>query len=144
MSATELQGYAAERAWVTARVDALWQDATPIAWENLAFDPPKDTPWIRVSVTSDDVRYASMGDNPIHRHDGMVIIEVFTQPHTGTGQSDALCDLAIAMFRGVQEKGVKFLPPPRKQVVGTRNGWYKQDVLCPFIRDTIFTSDDEG
>lgn len=138
-----LQGYEAEAAWIRSRINTLWvigaNPRTPIAWDNVSF--AKKNPqaaWIRVSIRHSGAGQAEISTNPMYRHDGVVVVEVFTPGMKGDSESNTLCDHVGAMFRGVTGPGIRFRPPYPIRV-GDTDGWFKQDVICPFTRDTIFT-----
>ena len=75
----------------------------------------------------------------MHRHDGLIIIEVFAPRHTGEGNIDDYCDDAAAIFRDFAGQQGLRLRSPYVVDVGQFEGWHKKDVLIPFTRDTIFT-----
>lgn len=143
--------YAAERTWIRTRLQTLWvtgsAERTPIAWDNVAFSPPEPpAPWIRPTITAQRAYAAEIGTAGIRRHDGALIVEVFTPAMTGTNENDVLCDAIAALFRDVSESGIRFDQPFVIPIgirtdtgrVGSEGAWYKQDVICPFERDTIF------
>ena len=143
-----LQGVGPTAAWFRARVNTLWVNGanprTTIAWDNTSFTPPNPPdPWIRPSIIETGGEQATFGTGATamqYRFDGMVTIEVFTPATEGDGENQTLCDHAATMFRGVSASGLRFLAPPFVVRVGIVDDvWFKQDVMCPFIRDTIYT-----
>ena len=75
----------------------------------------------------------------LRRIDGTVIIEIFVPMNIGEGALDDYADLAAIVFRDVtSQQGLRFGEPSMVNV-GPRDGWYKKDVLVPFVRDTVFT-----
>ena len=131
------QGNVAEAQWVRDRL-ATWT-ATPIQWPNAPGATPEGSyirPWVRRSGGEQ----ASLGDGPMDRFDGMVVVEVFTPAMTGTQQSETLCDALEALFRRARTVGLTFFTPYTVAVGDTGDGWYKADVICPFVRDTVFTT----
>lgn len=138
-----LQGYAAEGVFLRTRFEAQWADRTPIAWPNDDdFEATEGEPWVRFTVNGDDgAAAASIGapESVRHRFPGSVLVEVFTPKGSSTNENDTLCDAVIACYIHYTGSGVRFFTP-QKIPVGVEGGWFKQDVLCPFERDTIFTS----
>jgi hypothetical protein len=132
---------AAEGAWIRTRL-AAWQAAQPantrpdVAWQNAPYTPGSK-PWLRPLVRRASARPASLGPGAAQRYDGMLVIEVRTPIATGTAANDALCDKLEALYRGVQDAGLRWWTP-WTVTVGNVDGWYKQDVLCPFQRDTTY------
>lgn len=134
-----LQGIAPESAWIRATLVAGLSSPVPIVWDNTGGDPPDDA-YIRMSIQRPGADNVSMGvpSAPIVRHDGLLILEVLTPAGHGTGENERLCDELAGIFRNISGDGIHFRVPHVARV-GVTDGWYKQDVLCPFERDTIFT-----
>lgn len=147
-----LQGYAAAAAWIRQRLLTGWtiddELRTPIAWDNMPFSPPEPAePYIRPTIRHDVAETASIGapTSVQHRFPGTLIIEVLTPQMTHTAANEALCDLLEALFRHVSDSGIRFYTPYTLRTGEAQDqgesagGWFKQDVMCPFVRDTIFT-----
>lgn len=144
-----LQGTGAEGDYIANRFDVQWKAKRGytdtemdqhVAWPNVAFEPPDHAPWVRITVRQSGADQASIGDNPLHRHDGMVVIEVFVPRGTGEDTLDTYCDDAADIFRDhTGQQGLRFRSPYAVPVGNVEGGWYKKDVLIPFTRDTVFT-----
>ena len=142
-----LQGFGPEGDFLRNRFSAQWVDGSPsaartvIAWGNVNFTPP-EAAWVRFNVVhfpdGEIASFGSPGSN-LRRIDGTVMVEVFSPVNVGEGAADILCDAAAAVYRDVRtQQGLRFGEPSTTNV-GPQGGWYKKDVLVPFVRDTVFT-----
>jgi len=109
-------------------------DHTPIAYDNVYFEPQAVDEWVRFTDSNAGGRQASLGDNPLYRYRGIVTIQVFVKPNTGAARYLELADFITGMFRSQRVSGVQF-EVPRPVKVGDRDGWCQVNVLCPYYRD---------
>lgn len=150
-----LQGFGPEGDYIRGRFASQWKAARSytdaqmgtttdktdvrVAWGNKNFTPPDNVAWVRVGIQHSGADPASVGTNPMHRHDGMVIVEVFVPLDAGEGDLDDLCDDVADIFRDhTAQQGLRFRTPYPASI-GQVGAWYKRDVLIPFVRDTVFT-----
>lgn len=132
--------YEDEGVFIRSRFNSEWAGRTQVAYPNVPFSKP-NAAWVRLGVNGSGADAVSVGDPDAirYRHDGMVIVEVFTPVQSGDGESRELCDAAAAVFRGVKDAATKLrFRAPYRIEVGVVDGWFKADVLCPFERDTIY------
>ena len=107
---------------------------TPVDYANTFFDPQNVDEWVRFVDNSSSSRLSALGDNPLYRYRGMVTVQVFVKPSVGEGRVLALCDNVTTLFRDKRISGIQFgVPQPNK--IGTRDGWYQVNVICPYYRD---------
>ena len=143
-----LQGFGPEGDFLRDRFDTLWvsgpQSAprTPVAWSNAQFTPPDNASWVRFSIhhfpEGEIASFGSPGSN-LRRVDGTIIVEMFAPMNVGEGALEILGDAVAAIYRDVtSQDGLRFGEPSTTNV-GPQGGWYKRDVLVPFVRDTVFT-----
>jgi hypothetical protein len=154
---TYLQGFGPEGDYIRARFSTQWKtlrsytDAqmgttddkrdVRVVWGNKTTTPPDESPWVRVNIRHAGADPASVGDSTaaMHRHDGMVVVEVFAPIDEGEGTVDAYCDDVAGIFRDYRaQQGLRFRSPYTINV-GQTGAWFKKDVLIPFQRDTVFT-----
>lgn len=136
-----LQGFGPEGDYLRARFRTQWDTRTQVAWGNKNFTKPDGAAWVRFSVQHAGAEAASVGapGSNLKRHDGTVIIEIFVPKNQGEGALDDHCDTAAAIFRDhTSQQGLRFREPYTVNV-GETGGWYKRNVLVPFVRDTVFT-----
>jgi len=152
-----LQGFGPEGDYLRGRFYTQWKTARSytdaqmgvtsdrsdvrVAWGNKNTEPPNDVPWVRFNVRHSGADPASVGDSAraMHRHDGMVIVEVFVPLDSGEGTVDEYCDTVAGIYRNhTSQQGLRFRSPFTVNV-GQSGAWYKRNVLIPFVRDTVFT-----
>lgn len=139
--------YAAARAVIEDRIQANWT-ATPVAWENVAFDPaapgdgfPAGGPFLALTVLWGNERQASFGDaTNLYRNTGVLQLHIRTAIGTGTAQAHQLLDDAAVLFRGQQIAGFTFWsaspePGEEEREAGGGTGWYRLTMNVPFKLD---------
>jgi len=133
--------YEAEYNALRARFESQWANTTPIAWPNVDFKPTDESPWVRFSIVSTDVRQASFGAaTNFYRHPGVIIVQVFTPILQGDKEALQLADQVASIFRNWSDAAnrIRFLSPPSVKAIGEDKPWYQVNVSCPYIRDTLF------
>lgn len=111
-----------------------WDDETPVAQDNVSFEPQSVTEYVRFVDDNAGARQVSLGDNPRFRYRGLVTVQAFLKPNTGTSRAMELFDLVTEIFRAQKVGSVQF-EVPRMNTVGDRDGWYQVNFLCPYYRD---------
>lgn len=129
--------HAEARAEIETRFAALWV-ATPVAFENVAFEPPADdSPWVRLAVVSDGAELASIGGPPRrHRCHGHVSLEISVPAGSGSRAAHDLADQALDLFAGWPVSELIFLagaPEPARQ----SGQAYRVAVTVPFRHDYL-------
>jgi hypothetical protein len=122
--------YEAERLSIETKLDDNWM-TTPIAYENVSFNPPSNSPWIRLFIINGDSGYNTLNS---FRYVGVVTIQVFTPQNGGTNTARKYADTISAIFRGKEFDGLIFRASTVKSV-GISDGWYQVNVTIPFWRD---------
>lgn len=134
-------GWKSTRSYTDAQM-GLTSDASDrrVAWGNKNFTPPEGADWVRFGVRHSGADPASVGSDPMHRHDGTVVVELFVREDTGEGTADDWADDVCDIYRDLRtQQGLRFSTPYVVDVGPQEGGWYKKDVLVPFVRDTVFT-----
>ena len=87
-----------------------WDNATPIAWDNIDFDKPSNPKesWVRVHIEYGITAQASMGTKRTWRTPGVVFVQCFSALDKGTKESATLADDVKNVFQGLQVSGVTF------------------------------------
>lgn len=105
---------------------------------NKKFDPPTDEIWARLHVILGEQNQVTTGETAKrYRRQGQVVIQLFTQFNTGTGEIDEKADEVEDVFRSKSVDGVRFLAP-RSLVVGRDADLWQVNVVCPFFYDFNF------
>jgi hypothetical protein len=119
---------------------AIVQPTIPVAYPNVAFTPPAAAPWVRLSITDATAKQVSLGAaQNYHRHNGLVMIEVFVPVATGDSTALTLADDAADIFRSWQSVGLQFRTPSIR-TLGSDGTWYQVNVLIEFWRDSLHTA----
>lgn len=129
--------HAEARAEIETRFAALWT-ATPVAFDNVAFEPPADdSAWARLAVVSDGVELASIGGPPRRFHcRGHVMLEIHVPTGGGSRAAFTLADQALDLFAAWPASALTFLagaPEPGRQ----SDESYRVTVVVPFRFDDL-------
>ena len=132
-------GYASERAAIEGRWAAAWNGRTPTAYEGHAFTHPTETAWARLTIRNGEARQASIGSpgSNVHRHAGVIFIEIFTPGGQGTQAARALADEALAVFRNAHFGNIACQTPYVSKTV-QESPWLVMTIVVPFHRDEFF------
>lgn len=129
--------HAEARAEIETRFAALWS-ATPVAYENVAFEPPPDGgAWLRLTVASDGAALASIGGPPRRwRCRGRVVLEIHVPAGSGSRAALSLADEALDLFATWPDSALVFLPGAPAPAAGG-DGDYRVVVTVPFRHDDL-------
>jgi len=115
-----------------------WASTTPVQFENVKFEEPKNRAWVRLTIVNGAGFPLSINVGMSERHNGVVIAQIFTPKDQGTAEAKVLADKVSDIFRTKRisygDSGIlqTFVPSPMN--VGTREGWYQINVRTPFHR----------
>lgn len=129
--------FEAEQKAIEQRFAAQWAEFTPVAYMNVPFTTPNNTPWVRLTVLTGDAHVASMGSTKNYRNVGIIDIGIFTPIGSAALKERILADRAAVIFRGAQFEGISCKAPSFK-TLGVLEGWEQANVSIPFYRDEIF------
>ncbi|MEQ8396515.1 phage tail terminator-like protein [Thalassobaculum sp.] len=129
--------HAEARAEIETRFASVWT-ATPVAFENVAFEPPADdTAWVRLAVANDGAVLSSIGGPPRRwRCHGRVRVEINVPAGSGSRSALELADQALDLFASWPVSSLTFLagsPEPAIQ----RGDLYRVTVSVPFRHDDL-------
>jgi hypothetical protein len=91
-------GHAAIRGAVEAYLAASWS-ATPIAYDNVEFNPPVDGRYLSVTVDPGRTEVKGLGQPPLHRHEGQIVIRCMVPKGIGSAEALSMADQIAALFR---------------------------------------------
>jgi len=127
-----------ERAAIEKLFDDQWAAHTPIHYENVRFDEPKGRSWVRLTIVNALGFPLSINSGMSERHNGVIVVQIFTPKDGGTAEAKALADKVSDIFRTrkleVADSGIIQTFVPSAMNVGTREGWYQLNVRTPFHR----------
>lgn len=121
---------------IESRFETQWGLTTPVAYMNVEFDPPRGSPWVRLSVLPGGEGQIELGNPSLDRHVGIIDVSIFTPEGKGTKQARELAEQAAAVFRKASFSGI-LCRNPDVTTVGVMDGWHQITVRVPYQRDTI-------
>ncbi len=130
--------YETERTAFETRFATLWGSETPVAYSNVAFTPPPDTAWVRLSVLPGVATEIGLGDpgRQLHRFSGIVVIGIFAPLNKGEKKARQLADKVVNIFKSADFSGVSTWSP-YMTIVGESGGYFQVNVTANFKRDEI-------
>jgi len=109
---------------------------TPIAYDNVEFDPKEYSEWVRFVIRNGTARQVSIAlDSPGFRYFGNIFVQIFTRSDTGVGRSLVLADYVTELFRLASVNGIQFRTPSITRVGNMEDGWFQVNVDCPYFRE---------
>jgi hypothetical protein len=124
--------YLQEKNAIENHFTTAWGSTTPIVFEN--GEAPQDAvEWVRLSIQNGDAYQASLGDNPVFRHPGIVFVQIFTPKDDGSGRAIELADIVDGIFRNAVFSGIRFRVPQLNKVPSDSE-WYQLNVSTEFYR----------
>jgi len=128
-------GYNAERIAIENKFIASWATASGVAYSNGEYKPTAGTTFVELMVKPTDADQISLGNNPLHRHLGLISIAIKGAIGSGTGAYLVLADRAAKIFRNAAVFSNILCRTPKIEVVGEIDGWYQISVIVPYQRD---------
>ena len=116
-----------------------WGDTTPIALQNQVFEPTGDE-FVRIAVIPGAGEYAAIGGggfgDRLIRQYSIVIVQVFTNRHTGLRRSNELCQQAFNVLKNLNDD-VELMNGRFKDVGDQDDSYYQRQVLFDYNHDLI-------
>jgi len=103
------------------------------AWENVSFSPVTGTPWARMTFIPTSRKPATIGNNPIYKNTGILVVNAYFPEGDGPNAADALADNILSAFNvdtllTVNTTNVRIQFAERRQ--GVENSpWYMVPVI---------------
>ena len=125
------------------RFKTQWGSTSPVRWEGLPFKfPDPAIPWVGFYVRSGPSNRITVGPNPLVRYAGNIVVQVFAPEGQPMATASGYLDTIATIFREVEfsynNSGLIRCYQPDVRVIGTDNGWFQRNVVCPYIRDKQF------
>ncbi|RUR26843.1 hypothetical protein ELY33_17190 [Vreelandella andesensis] len=113
-----------------------WPNA-PIAWDNAP--TPKEAleaqsngdPWVALTILPGTTITASIGSSPNVRQTGLIAVQVFVKPDTGTIAAYELCDSLAALLQHKQSGALETLALSVTRT-GEMNGYFQLNATVPY------------
>jgi len=122
---------------IELRLEDNWGEETEIAFKNVEFESDDYDEWIRLTIIDGDSKQMSLEETPLHRRVGLIIIQVFVRPDTGTKRIEELAGRAADIFRAVQFDGITCRSPMYREIGDAKN-WFQANVETEFYVDEQF------
>ena len=120
-----------ERLAIENRFKSHWS-ATTVAWENVSFDIPNNTEWVRFTILNGSSAYRAI--NNLKRHTGLIVVQIFAPRDTGTSTIRKYADIVTSIFDGKEFSDV-VCDVANIETVGTDDIWHQVNVTIPYWRD---------
>ena len=118
-----------------------WAGATPISYENEAFTPPDNGPFVSLVVRPDSAFQHEIGSTRVtFRHPGLIFVMIFSPPDEGNNASLVLADAAADIFRRQSstftDGRILYRAPSITPIGITDEGYFHVNVVIPYLRDS--------
>lgn len=148
-------GFVEERQNIENHWAANWTQ-TPTRYEqpSASFTQPGTQnvarqPWVALYIRNTSSQRASIGTSPVvHRHTGLIIVQVFTDLGIGTNPGRTLADAVTEIWRdrtltfnqyaGGENEYLVCGEPALNQIGDDGHSWFQINVTTPYRRDDIF------
>lgn len=117
-----------------------WDNAAPVAWENLPYTPKQGEAWVRFSVMPERSEQASIGapGQNYFRYPGIIDVQIFTPKNGGASKALDLADRVIGIFHDIDLCGFYFEPGYKTTLPSSHDeGWHQTNVTVRYRRDAI-------
>ena len=132
----------AVRQGLEGQFNTEWAAQTPIAWENVDYEPVAGTSYVAFKIIPNAANFASLGLHPLTRSMGLVEINIYTAINSGTEPGNLLVDNAIAAFKdssgrawqsgGLRCRAGQFVSSLKEEE------WYRHVVIVEYEYDESF------
>jgi len=114
-----------------------WSDRTPYALDNMRFNPPDNSEWVRIRVLNNDSEQATLGEKNNRRFTryGRVAYQVFIPLLGGTYDGDVLCEAINNIFEGERFTDIVFYEGTWRQSEVENKDYYQFNGSIPFEFD---------
>ena len=131
------------RAEILTLLKAAWDagaGGAPLLYPNVAGEPPATGSWGRASVihgTGAQASLANAGGLRRWGRQGLVVVEIYSEPGKGLSQQDPLAILVLNAFEGQTTPGAVWFRNVRYNEVGRDGKWNRVNVIADFEYDQI-------
>lgn len=100
-----------------------------------------DEAWVTLTIVWGGGYQATLGEKPLDRYAGVIMVQIFTREYTGTSTANLMADVVAGIFlrRQLEKNGsgriLCGVPYPASR--STQNGWLQTNINVPFERDVI-------
>lgn len=120
-----------ERQSIENRFKTEWT-ATPIAFDNVPFNPPNNADWVRLNIQNGDSGYRALGCGT--RHTGIINVQIFTPVNSATMTSRQYADIVSDIFSNQRFDDI-VTDVSSINLIGDDKAWFQINVTTPYYRD---------
>jgi hypothetical protein len=119
--------------------DAEWNNATPVAYDDVPFTIPQNETWVRFNISHADGYQASIGSPASNRfrREGLIVAQVFQPQGQASKDARQKADLIVSAFLGVENSGIHYYDVQVREIGNDGAGYYQINVLIYFRYDHI-------
>ena len=130
--------YESERADIESLFSAQWGSTTAICYGNVAFNPDSYAEWVRISLISGSSQEQTIGtpSQPFYRHQGLVVVSIFTPLGAGESRGRVLAQQVTDIFKSRHLNNIRFRSPYLTNI-GPAGSYHQFNVNAPFVRDEL-------
>lgn len=110
----------------------------PVTWQNISFDPPDRSSWVRVVMLHTSGGEASIGSpgDRVFRRNGLFIAQVFTPSNEGAADGYEFAQTILNIVDGVTIGGIWFRNGTVNEI-GASDAFYQINVTVEFTYDEV-------
>lgn len=123
------------RQYVETRFKTNWT-LTSIKYENLNFVPIVNQAYIALSIEPEPSYQIGLVQQPVFRHEGLLVFEIFVPTNTGTKNTRNYIDNIAKLFAGKQFNGITCRSIDTMKV-GDIGEWYLTVAYIEYMYDSI-------
>lgn len=120
-----------ERKSIESRFENAWT-FTPIAFDNVPFNPPSNSDWVRLTISNGDSDYRSLQSTI--RHTGVIIVQIFTPINQATKSGRQYADMVADIFSDQNFDDIK-TDVSSINISDDDDTWLQTNVSTPYYRD---------
>lgn len=123
--------FAAERKSIENRFKTEWT-ATPIAYDNVPFNPPANSDWVRLNIQNGDSGYRALEGSI--RHTGIINVQIFTPVNKATKTSRQYADIVSSIFSDKRFDDI-VTDVSSINIIDDDDAWLQTNITTPYYRD---------
>lgn len=124
------------RLQIETRMNTNWT-TTPIAFENIEFTPPTNSPWVSLFIYGVD-SFTLANRSGSYRDTGLIAVKIHVPIGSGSKVAMGYADTIATIWRASIFNNIRCGIPSINRL-GEFDGWYQTIVTTPFNMDQIYT-----
>lgn len=124
--------FADAQKYIESRFAANWT-LTPIAWQNVEYEPTAGTAYVEFGVFEADSQVVSIG-TLLYRNPGLISVNIYLPLNRGLQAAKGYGDTVKTIFAGQNFNGIT-CRAVSLATLGEHNGWHVVNASVPFFWD---------